>query len=132
MITKDIRYIGVYDANIDLFEGQYRVPDGITYNSYLICDEKTAVMDTADRRFVDEWLANIDKELAAIPNLHRGYDNGDPVVRLYGKNNKTEKIYYLSRAKNYISVCHRRSAEFTYFYSHNSLRLSFFQARIFL
>lgn len=53
----------------------------------------------------------IDKELAAIPNLHRGYDNGDPVVRLYGKNNKTEKIYYLSRAQNlkYADLADRRA-----------------------
>jgi len=58
-ITKDIRYIGVNDREVDLFEGQYRVPEGMSYNSYLIMDEKTAVMDTVDRRFGDEWLGNI-------------------------------------------------------------------------
>ncbi len=64
MITKDIRYIGVNDHEVDLFEGQYSVPSGMAYNSYLILDEKTAVMDTVDRRFGEEWLKNIDAALA--------------------------------------------------------------------
>ena len=59
MITKDIRYIGVQDHDIDLFEGQYAVPNGMAYNSYLIQDEKTAVMDTVDSRFVHQWLEQI-------------------------------------------------------------------------
>ena len=59
MITKDIAYIGVQDHSIDLFEGQYTVPNGMAYNSYLITDEKTAVMDTVDSRFVEQWLDNI-------------------------------------------------------------------------
>ncbi len=59
MVTKDIRYIGVQDHDIDLFEGQYVVPNGMAYNSYLILDEKTAVMDTVDSRFVDQWLEQI-------------------------------------------------------------------------
>ena len=63
MITKDIRYIGVQDHEIDLFEGQYIVPNGMAYNSYLIQDEKTAVMDTVDRRFVGQWLEQINKAL---------------------------------------------------------------------
>ena len=58
-ITKDIRYIGVNDHKIDLFEGQYIVPNGMAYNSYAIIDEKIAVMDTVDRRFTDEWLNNL-------------------------------------------------------------------------
>ena len=58
-ITNDIKYIGVNDHDIDLFEGQYDVPNGMAYNSYLILDEKVAVMDTVDARFGDEWLANI-------------------------------------------------------------------------
>ena len=58
-ITKDIRYIGVNDHSIDLFEGQYFVPNGMAYNSYLILDEKTAVMDTVDRNFTQEWMANL-------------------------------------------------------------------------
>ncbi len=62
-ITKDIRYIGVNDHDIDLFEGQYIVPNGMAYNSYLIKDGKCAVMDTVDGRFVHEWLDNLDREL---------------------------------------------------------------------
>ena len=58
-ITNDIRYIGVNDHNIDLFEGQYDVPNGMAYNSYVICDEKIAVMDTVDKNFTHEWLDNL-------------------------------------------------------------------------
>ncbi len=62
-ITNDIKYIGVNDHNIDLFEGQYVVKDGISYNSYVIIDEKICVVDTVDKNFKDEWLANLDKVL---------------------------------------------------------------------
>ncbi len=62
--SKDIRYIGVNDHEIDLFEGQYIVPNGMAYNSYVIIDEKVAVMDTVDERFSAEWLKNLEKELA--------------------------------------------------------------------
>ena len=58
-ISKNIKYVGVYDRKIDLFEGQYRVPDGISYNSYVILDSKIAVMDTVDIAFTHEWLDNI-------------------------------------------------------------------------
>ena len=58
-ITADIAYVGVNDHDIDLFEGQYVVPRGMAYNSYLVKDAKTAVMDTVDARFGDEWLANV-------------------------------------------------------------------------
>ena len=64
-ITKDILYVGVEDRDIDLFEGQYPVPDGITYNSYIIKDEQTAVLDGVDGRFADEWLDNIGGALGA-------------------------------------------------------------------
>lgn len=63
-ITEKIIYIGVDDTDIDLFESQYVVPDGVSYNSYLILDEKVAVMDTVDRRKSDEWLQNLDTALA--------------------------------------------------------------------
>ena len=63
-ISEDIKYIGVDDHDIDLFEGQYVVPNGISYNSYIIKDEKIAVMDTVDRRKSKEWLDNLEKELA--------------------------------------------------------------------
>lgn len=62
-ISEDIKYIGVDDHDIDLFEGQYVVPNGISYNSYIIKDEKIAVMDTVDRRKSEEWLDNLEKEL---------------------------------------------------------------------
>ena len=58
-ITKDIKYVGVNDRKLDLFEGQYEVPNGMAYNSYVIIDEKIAVMDSVDAAFGDEWLANI-------------------------------------------------------------------------
>lgn len=58
-ITNDIKYVGVNDHEIDLFEGQFTVPNGMAYNSYVITDEKTAVMDTVDARFTAEWLGNI-------------------------------------------------------------------------
>ena len=62
-ITKTIRYIGVDDTTIDLFESQYIVPNGISYNSYLITDEKIAIMDTVDRRKSDEWWTNLEDAL---------------------------------------------------------------------
>ena len=62
-ITKDIRYIGVNDHKIDLFEGQYAVPNGMAYNSYVILDQKIAVMDTVDRNFTQVWLDNLQKAL---------------------------------------------------------------------
>lgn len=62
-ITEKIKYIGVDDTDIDLFESQYVVPDGVSYNSYLILDEKVAVMDTVDLRKADEWLANLEQAL---------------------------------------------------------------------
>ena len=59
MVTEDIRYVGVNDHEIDLFEGQYAVPQGMAYNSYVILDERIAVMDTVDARFGARWLENI-------------------------------------------------------------------------
>ena len=62
-ITNDIKYIGVNDHKVDLFEGQYRVPSGMSYNSYAIIDEKIAIMDTVDQNFTHEWLDNIQNTL---------------------------------------------------------------------
>jgi flavorubredoxin len=62
-ITEDIQYVGVNDHQIDLFESQYKVPHGMAYNSYVILDEKTAVMDTVDARFTEEWLGNVEAVL---------------------------------------------------------------------
>ena len=62
-ISESIKYIGVDDTTLDLFESQYIVPHGVSYNSYLILDEKIAVMDTVDARKTKEWFDNLDKEL---------------------------------------------------------------------
>lgn len=63
-VSGDIRYVGVNDHKVDLFEGQYHVPNGMAYNSYVIMDEKIAVMDTVDQNYGDEWLEKLDHELA--------------------------------------------------------------------
>ena len=62
-ITDTIKYVGVNDHQVDLFEGQYKVPNGMSYNSYVILDEKVAVMDTVDANFTHEWLDNIQQVL---------------------------------------------------------------------
>ena len=62
-VTDDIIYVGVNDTSLDLFEGQYDVPEGIAYNSYVILDEQTAVMDAVDQNFIDEWLAKVETVL---------------------------------------------------------------------
>ncbi len=63
-ISDSIKYIGCDDKTLDLFESQYPIPNGVSYNSYVILDDKVAVMDTADPRVTDEWLANLERELA--------------------------------------------------------------------
>ena len=63
-VTSDIKYVGVNDRTIDLFDGHYDVPNGMAYNSYLILDEKVAIMDTVDRNFTHEWLDNVSAALA--------------------------------------------------------------------
>ena len=69
-ITKDIFYVGVNDHSIDLFEGQYVVPNGMAYNSYVIMDDLIAVMDTVDANFTHEWLDNIQNVLGGrTPNF---------------------------------------------------------------
>ena len=62
-VTDSVKYIGVDDHDIDLFESQYVVPNGVSYNSYVILDEKVAVMDTVDARKTDEWLVNLEEAL---------------------------------------------------------------------
>ena len=64
-ITKEIKYVGVNDREIDLFEGQYTVPNGMAYNSYVILDERVAVMDTVDARFTHQWLDNLSSALGS-------------------------------------------------------------------
>ena len=58
-ISDSIIYVGVDDKTIDLFESQYVVPNGVSYNSYIILDDKITIMDTVDKRGTDEWLANV-------------------------------------------------------------------------
>ena len=65
-ISADVRYIGVNDHEIDLFEGQYVVPEGMAYNSYVILDEKIAVMDPVDKHFAEEWIANLAAEIGDL------------------------------------------------------------------
>lgn len=89
-VTKDIVNIGVNDRDITLFEGQYEVEKGMAYNSYLILDEQTAVMDTVDKRATKEWLANLDTALGgrAVDYLviqHMEPDHGGSVLELIAK-----------------------------------------------
>ena len=75
-ITEDIYYAGVNDHQVDLFEGQFAVPNGMAYNSYVIMDEKIAVMDTVDVNFGEEWLANVAEILG---DRKPGYLVGPPM-----------------------------------------------------
>ena len=86
-VTKDIINIGVNDRDITLFEGQYAVEKGMAYNSYLILDEKTAVMDTVDKRATQEWLSNLDEALGTtaveyIDIQHMEPDHGGSILLL--------------------------------------------------
>ncbi len=96
-ITKDIVYVGVNDRDIDLFEGQYKVPSGMSYNSYAILDTKTAVMDTVDARFTHEWLDNIDRAMGGrkIDYLivqHMEPDHSANVARFLELNGETTVV----------------------------------------
>ena len=89
-ISKNIVYIGVNDRTSDLFEGQFAVPDGIAYNSYVILDEKIAVFDTVDENYGDEWLANLEKALQGrLPDFlivqHMEPDHSANVLRFATK-----------------------------------------------
>ena len=89
-ITKDIRYIGVDDTDLDLFESQYIIPEGVSYNSYVIIDEKIAIMDTVDARKTDEWLANLEdalegKEPEYVVVLHMEPDHAGSLKTLVEK-----------------------------------------------
>ena len=68
-ITQDIRYIGVNDHEVDLFEGQYVVPNGMAYNSYVVLDEKVTVFDTVDAHFTHQWLDNLENTLGGPTTL---------------------------------------------------------------
>ena len=62
-VSDAIKYVGVDDRGIDLFESQYRVPNGVSYNSYIILDQKIAIMDTVDKQATEAWLANVEQVL---------------------------------------------------------------------
>ncbi len=84
--SENIKYVGVTDKKIDLFEGQYSVPSGITYNSYVLLDEKIAVMDTVDTSFTDEWISNIkealgDKKPSYLVVQHMESDHSASILR---------------------------------------------------
>ena len=89
-VTEKIKYIGVDDTTIDLFESQYIVPNGISYNSYLVMDEKIAIMDTADKRKGEEWFANLEEGLEGrTPDYlivqHMEPDHAGNIAVLMGK-----------------------------------------------
>lgn len=89
-VTKDIRYIGVDDTDLDLFESQYIIPEGVSYNSYVIIDKKIAIMDTVDARKTDEWLANLGdalegKEPEYVVVLHMEPDHAGSLKTLVEK-----------------------------------------------
>ena len=101
-ISQNIKYIGVNDHKIDLFEGQYVVPNGMAYNSYVILDDKIAVMDSVDVHFVDEWLNNLERELdGKTPDYlivqHMEPDHSGSVVAFASKY-KSAKIVSSSKA----------------------------------
>ena len=91
MVTNDIRYIGVNDHEVDLFEGQYVVPNGMSYNSYAILDDKIAIMDTVDSRFIDTWLQNIrellgdrEPDFLVVQHMEPDHSSGiDTFLRTY-------------------------------------------------
>ena len=114
-ITKDIKYIGVNDRKSDLFEGQYIIPDGISYNSYAIIDEKIAIMDTVDAAFGDEWLANIKSTLGdKTPDYlivhHMEPDHSANIVNLV---NKYPDIKIVASAKAFTMIKNFFGVDFT-------------------
>ena len=96
-ISKDIKYIGVLDTRDFLFEGQFSVPDGMAYNSYIIIDEKTAVMDSVDAAFTEEWLANIEAILGGTaPDYlivqHMEPDHSSSIIKFLAKYPTSEVV----------------------------------------
>ena len=85
-ITNDIKYIGVDDADLKLFESQYDLPEGMCYNSYVVMDDKVAIIDTTDQRKVDEWTANLQEALGSrkadyLVVQHMEPDHSSGIVR---------------------------------------------------
>ncbi len=111
-ISKTVLYVGVNDHITDLFEGQYVVPNGMAYNSYLILDQKTAVMDTVDIRFCDEWLNNLEKALdGKTPDYlivqHMEPDHSGSIVKFMEKYSDAQivsSIKAFTMMKNYFGT----------------------------
>ena len=106
-ISDAIRYIGVDDKDIDLFESQYIVPNGVSYNSYVILDEKIVVMDTVDARKTDEWLEKLERELdGKTPDYlvisHLEPDHSGSIQALL----KNIRRCSLSAMRKYLRCCH--------------------------
>lgn len=91
-VTQDIVYIGVNDHDIDLFEGQYVVPNGMAYNSYMIVDDKIAILDTVDKRFSKEWLKKIDKEVDYLIVSHMEPDHSGSIQEFMDVHKNTEIV----------------------------------------
>ena len=96
-ITKNIKYVGVNDNEIDLFEGQYNVPNGMTYNSYLILDDKIALMDTVDKTKTVEWINNLemfleDREPDYLVISHMEEDHAGSIERALNKYPKMKVV----------------------------------------
>ena len=105
-LTNRIYYVGVDDKDIDLFEGQYVVPNGISYNSYVIKDEKIAVMDTVDLSKCEEWLENLEnvlenKEPDYLVVLHLEPDHAGSIERFL---NKYKNAQVVSNPKSFMML----------------------------
>ena len=114
-ITSDIKYIGVNDHNIDLFEGIYRVPNGMAYNSYVILDEKIAVLDTVDEEFTCQWLKQVEKVLGnRIPDYlivqHMEPDHSANIMNFMKEYPETILV---ASAKAFMMMEHFFGTEFT-------------------
>lgn len=105
-ITEDIKYVGVNDHEVDLFEGQYIVPEGMAYNSYVIMDEKIAVMDTVDANFGEEWIVNIkavlgDKKPDYLVVQHMEPDHSANIMRFLAEYPETAVV---GNAKTFVMI----------------------------
>ena len=111
-ITKDIKFVGVNDHQVDLFEGQYVVPNGMSYNSYVILDDKIAVMDAVDANFVEEWLGNIKKVLEGrepdylvVHHMEPDHSAGvDEFLKVYPKAVVVSSAKAFAMMKNYFGT----------------------------
>ena len=110
-VTNDIIYVGVNDHKIDLFEGQYVVPNGMAYNSYVILDEKIAIMDTVDRNFTHEWLDNVAEALAGCdapaPSRYCSGLTGGRCFFACGNSSSTIRASVAASAANFTSFIRR-------------------------